>query len=435
MTAFSPKKVSFQTVGCRLNQYETERMAADLAACGFQRATRGEVADLYVINTCTVTHRADKDCRYLIRKACRENPEGRIVVVGCFVEVDPSGTARMEGVDVVIRNNEKERLAEILPQRLPELFNGCPSRREPAELTDFFQRNRAWIKVSDGCNQVCSYCLVTIVRGDLVCRPCREIVAEVNCLVANGYREIVLTGVNVGCYCDSSLVPAVSSFADLCRRILAETDIYRLRLSSLEPQTVTDELLDVFVQSRGRICRHWHIPLQSGSSRILKLMRRPYDRDMYAAKLSAIKQAVPNTIIGADVIVGFPGETEEDFDQSRSLTESGLVDYLHVFSYSDRAGTAAAEMPGKNHPQVIKVRNSELTSISNQLRFRAHQRQIGNILEVIPEFRKTTDGHYRGISDNYLRVKLPHGVAGGKEILKTRITAAHPEYLECEIVS
>ena len=410
-------------------------MAADLAACGFQRVTRGVPADLYVINTCTVTHRADRDCRYLIRRARRENPDGRIVVVGCFVEVDPSATAKLDGVDVVILNSEKDRLAEILSQRLPELFNGCPSQPQPAELTDFFQRNRAWIKVSDGCNQACSYCLVTVVRGDLVCRPFREIVAEVNRLVANGYKEIVLTGVNVGCYCDSELTPAVSSFADLCRRILAETDIYRLRLSSIEPQTVTDELLDVFTHSRGRICRHWHVPLQSGSSRILRLMRRPYDHDMFVAKIKAIKRVTPDSIIGADIIVGFPGETEEDFDQSRSLAQSGLVDYLHVFSYSDRVGTTAAEMPGKNSPQIIKTRNTELAAISNQLLFRSHQRQVGSILEVIPEFSKIADGHHMGISDNYLRVQLPPGVAGGKDILSTRITVAHPDYLECEIAS
>jgi threonylcarbamoyladenosine tRNA methylthiotransferase MtaB len=429
------KKISFQTVGCRLNQYETERMAAQLYPFGFRRAAAGEAADLYIINTCTVTHRADSDCRYLIRRANRENPSGRIVVVGCYVEHEPERVAAMEGVDVIVSNSEKDAIAEILPRKLPELFDREPDTNCSTAVADFHEHNRAWIKISDGCNQKCSFCLVTIVRGNLVNRPAREIIEEINALVANGYQEVVLTGVNIGYYSDRSTDPPVKNLAELCRMILSETDLHRLRLSSIEPQSVDHNIIDVYANSNGRICRHFHLPLQSASSRILRLMRRPYDRERYVEKAEQLKHAVPDTIIGADVIVGFPGETEEDFDQTYRLCESGVVDYLHVFSYSDRPGTAACEMPGKISPQTIKERNTLLTRISNDLRFASHRSHVEKTLEVISEHKRTPDGFYWGISDNYLRVKLPAGVGGGKEIVKVKITAAHPDYLEGEVIA
>ena len=421
MNSKATKKISFLTVGCRLNQYETEKMAADLAPFGFERANRGQPADLYIINSCTVTHRADKDSRYLVRRAKRENPNSRVVLVGCYVETDPEGIAELEGVDVVIRNNEKDRLAQILPQKLPTLFEGGAEIVCAPVLADFYQRNRAWIKISDGCNQTCSFCLVTIVRGELTCRPAMEIISEINQLVAHDYNEVVLAGVNIGYYSDREIDPPIKNFTELCGRILDSTELYRLRLSSIEPQTVTDELLELCAEHSDRICRHFHIPMQSGSSRILRQMRRPYDRERFLERVAAIKQAVPNVIIGADVIVGFPGETDEDFAASRTAAECGLIDYLHVFSYSDRPKTAAAEMPNKIRPQIIKERNAELTRVSNRLRHESHCRQIGQTLEVISE-HKTTRDVCLGVSDNYIKVRLPAEVAGRRAVVRVKIT-------------
>ena len=435
MTTRAIKKVLFLTVGCRLNQYETEKMAKDLAPYGFCRVRRGEPADLYIINTCTVTHRADRDCRYLIRKAARENPNARIVVVGCYVETDPVGIAGLDDVDIVIRNNEKQMIARILSERLPELFDTQADNGRSTDLKNIYERNRAWVKVSDGCNQSCSYCLVTIVRGELTIRPAGEIIDEINSLVVYGYREVVLTAVNMGYYKSDISHPPVNCFADLCRKILKETDIYRLRLSSLEPQTVTPELLDVFANSEGRICPHWHLPMQSGSSRILRLMRRPYDSEMFLKKLTVVKRTVPGTIVGVDVIAGFPGEKEDDFALSRSLAKSGLIDYLHVFSYSDRKGTSAMEMPNKIDPRIIKERVRELREISKELQYRAHQRQIGRCLEVISEFGINDDDGFLGVAENYLRVRLPAGVGGGKEIIKVNVTSAHEDYIEGDILA
>ena len=421
MNSKATKKISFLTVGCRLNQYETEKMAADLAPFGFERANRGQPADIYIINSCTVTHRADKDSRYLVRRAKRENPNCRVVLVGCYVETDPEGIAGLEGVDLVIRNSEKDRLAQILPQKLPTLFEAGGEIACAPVLADFYQRNRAWIKISDGCNQACSFCLVTIVRGELTCRPATEIISEINQLVAHDYNEVVLAGVNIGYYSDRETDPPIKNFTELCGRILDSTELYRLRLSSIEPQTITDELIDLCVKNSDRICRHFHIPMQSGSSRILKQMRRPYDREQFLERVAAIKQAVPNVIIGADVIVGFPGETDEDFAQSRTAAESGLIDYLHVFSYSDRPKTAAAEMPDKIRPQIIKERNMQLTRVSNRLYHESHCRQIGQTLEVISE-HKTTRDVCLGVSDNYIKVRLPAEVAGRRAVVRVKIT-------------
>ena len=434
MNQSAPKIVSFQTVGCRLNQYETERMAARLRPYGFRRAKGREPADLYIINTCTVTHRAASDCRYLVRRAARENPKGRIVVVGCYVEHEPDRLAAMDEVDVLIDNSEKDAIADILAQKLPDLFNRELDKSCSTELTDFHERNRAWIKISDGCNQRCSFCIVAIVRGVLKNRPAGEIIDEIINLVDSGYREVVLTGVNMGYYKDESAKRPVKNIAELCRLIVSETDLYRVRLSSIEPQTVTDELVDMFATSNGRICRHFHLPLQSGSLPILKLMRRPYGPETYLKKVATLKEAAPDTIIGADVIVGFPGETDEDFQLTRQLCESGSIDYLHVFSYSDRPGTTAAEMNGKLNPNVIKERNTILTHISNELRFKSHQCQVGKTLEFIAEHKRTAEGFHWGISDNYLRVKLPNGTNSGKDIVRVKITAAYEDHMKGDLV-
>lgn len=429
MTEHTPKKVAIQTVGCRLNQYESERIIAQLAPYGFERALPTEQAHLYIINTCTVTHRADSNCRNLIRRAVRTNPKGRIVVVGCYVDAESEMIAGMEGVDLVIDNRHKEDISRILPKEFPELFaDKSPTGCAPT-ISDFFEHNRAWIKVSDGCNQSCSYCIVTKVRGRLINRPASEVIDEINALVEGGYKEVVLTGVHIGHYKYHKAEPHVKNLAALCRLIFAETDLYRLRISSIEPQTIRDDFLDAYAGLNGRICHHMHVPMQSGSTRILKLMRRPYSPEQYHERLRAIKEAAPDSIIGADVIVGFPGETDDDFHQTRQLAEAGVIDYLHVFSYSDRKGTDAADMPDKVNPEVIKERNAVLTGVSDRLREMSHRRQIGNRLEVISEHKPNEHGGYWGISGNYIRVKLPGGKNRGRDIVAVDVDSATSEYV------
>ncbi len=434
MTPKATKTIAFQTVGCRLNQYETEKMAADLAQFGFERVNAGQPADLYIINTCTVTHRADKDSRYLVRRAKRDNPQSRVVLVGCYVETDREEAARMNGVDVVIGNHEKDQLPRILPSKLPALFDSSQKlSHEDRSLAEFHRRNRAWIKISDGCNQVCSFCLVTIVRGNLRCRPSDEIIYEISELSDHGYNEVVLTGVNIGYFRDKSAEPPIKNFTGLCDRILKSTALYRMRLSSIEPQTVTDDLVRLCADHSDRICRHFHLPLQSGSNRILKLMKRPYTREFFLERAAALRKAIPNALIGADIIVGFPGETEEDFADSCSIIESGLVDYLHVFSYSDRPGTAAADMTPKVSPQLIKDRSEILSNLSEKARATAFRRQVGQTLEVISE-HKGLPGECYGISDNYIKVKIPDRMAGQRHIIMIKVTTSQPDFVTGEPV-
>ncbi len=435
MSSVAQKKLSFQTVGCRLNQYETEKMVASLYPYGFRRTNHGEQADLYLINTCTVTHRADTTNRQLIQKAARENPNARIVVAGCYVDADAHEVIGMEAVDVIIPNHDKPRIVEILSERLSELFVGVPARVEVDSPGVFERQNRAWLKISDGCNQRCTFCVLPTVRGSLRNRPPLEILSEVRELQALGFQEIVLTGVNIGHYHSRTHEPRVKNLAQLCRLILDETDLPRLRLSSIEPQTVRDELLQVCADSRGRICRHFHVPLQSGSSRLLRVMRRPYDRDTYLQRVADARSSRPNTTVGADVIVGVPGETDEDFAQTVAVAESGLLDYLHVFSYSDRSGTAASATNGKVPREIIRDRRAVLTAISDRMWAKAHARQVGETLEVIAEQAGPKRGVRFGISDNYINVKLPLDFDGGRAIHHVKITSAAAGSVEGEVLN
>jgi threonylcarbamoyladenosine tRNA methylthiotransferase MtaB len=417
------KTVHFQTVGCRLNQYETEKMAAQLEPYGFERVD-SQAADLYVINTCTVTHRADRDSRYYIRRALRENPDTQVVVVGCYVEHEAERVAAMEGVDVLIFNDQKDAFAAILTEKLPSLFKEGPITPGEKWPRHRHGRNRAWMKISDGCSQRCTFCLVTKVRGDLVNRPAADIIEEIEEIAASGFNEVVLTGVNIGYYADKVATPPLLSLPDLVATILRDTSVHRIRLSSIEPQTVTDELVRLCATSGRRMCRHLHIPMQSGSTRILKLMKRPYDRDTYLRKLESIKQAIPDMVIGADVIVGFPGESDQDFQESVGVAESGLIDYLHVFSYSDRPGTDASEMPGKVPSKTTRDRQRTLSDLSEQLLRRALARQVGQVLEVIPEAAVASDGHHYAVADNFVRVRLDQAAGSGKSVYRVRITDA-----------
>ena len=353
--------------------------------------------------------------------------------MGCYVDHEPERIAGMEGVDVIVHNTEKEQIDKILPSRLPDLFTTEPDKSCSTYIEDFHDRNRAWLKISDGCNQWCSFCIITIVRGRLANRPAGEIVAEVNHLVSQGYRELVLTGVNMGYYHDKGREPKVKNLADLCRMIMAETDLGRMRLSSIEPQAVKEEMVQVYADSKGRICRHFHLPLQSASSEILRKMRRPYNQAIYVKRVEDLKAAVPGTTVGADVIVGFPGEAEEHFAQTRRLCESGLVDYLHVFSYSDRPGTTAAGLPDKVNPEVIRNRQKLLSEVSYELTRRNLERQVGQALEVIAEHKGEPDGSHFAVSDNYLKVKLPSAQYRGREIVPVLVTRAREDFLEGEV--
>ncbi len=435
MTNDALKKITCRTIGCRLNQYETEKMAASLYPYGFRRALPGETADLCLINTCTVTHRADQSSRQVISRTVRDNPGAKIVVIGCYVDAAPEQMTSLYGVTLALGNRYKDNLAEILALRFPDLFeNELANVIAPPPITDFSGHNRAWIKISDGCDHRCAYCILPLVRGPLKNRPARDIIKEINSLIAAEFDEIVITGLNMGMYHDRQAEPKIENLAALCRWLLRQTDFKRLRLSSVEPQTIDHDLIEVFAEAGERLCRHWHLSLQSGSPRILKLMRRPYTREDFIECVVALKKAQPNTIVGADIIVGFPGETDEDFNASKNLAESGLLDYLHVFSYSDRPGTEAEKMPDKINPKIIKKRNNLLVAVSRQVRKAAYLRQVGQTLGVIAENKKRDGNFFYAMADNFMRVKMPAHFKGGKKIARVKITRAFDDYLEGELL-
>ena len=434
--------VALETIGCRLNRYETERLARELAALGLRRVAAHDMADLYVLNTCTVTVRADADCRKLISRSIRTNKDAVVVVAGCYAVAERDRLTQLDGVSLVIGNDEKSRLSLILKDRFPHLFASPEStkaagesdavdaayhRFESDDSPNELSINRPMVKIGDGCDQGCAYCIVPTVRGPLVSVPVDDIINEITRLVKAGYDEAVLTAVHIGKYNDSGL-----TLAGLVQAILDQTAIRRIRLSSLEPNELDDALLDLIAHNTS-VCRYLHLPLQSGSDRILRLMRRPYTRSDYLSVVEKVKRANPGITIGCDLIVGFPGETDADFDASLRVLNSGFIDYGHIFSYSDRLGTAAAALPGKLPISVIKDRNRHAREISRINRRRHMDRQIGGILEVISEGRLQKGNFYWGVSDNYLKVRMPDNTGGGRRIIRFRPLNRIEDHLEGEI--
>lgn len=416
---------NISTLGCRLNQYESEKIASSLVARGFSRVLEGESAELQIINTCTVTHRADADSRQLVRRALRNQPESAVVIAGCFVDSNPAAAASIPGVSATLRNSQKSDFAYHLSPQLNQRFPLIASQlaRESSSASSpptFAGHHRAWLKISDGCNQWCSFCILPTVRGRLRNRPPEEIFEDLCGLSDRGYREIVITGINPGHYSSRSGSIEIRNLAELIRLMIREFPAIRFRISSIEPQTVRTELRELYADAPAQLCRHWHLPLQSGSFRILKLMKRPYDASYYMNLVNTLKKSRTGTVIGADVIVGFPGETDEDFQETYDLAKSSGLDYLHVFSYSDRQGTAASLISDKIHPQTIRERNRQLTELSYQLKQAAMKREIGSIAMVIAEGDEKLENRF-ATTDNFLRVLVPDGQAFGLEPVAVRI--------------
>lgn len=411
--------MALATVGCRLNQYETEKIAGELMHLGLQRRDFKQAADLYILNTCTVTGKADADCRKLINRAYRNNPEAVMVVTGCYVAAEKEMIAGMNGVDMVIGNDRKMDLARILKDSYPQLFltTGDSDYHSTDIMADdevagAHPPHRPMVQIGTGCNQNCSYCIVPKVRGGLVSFDSTTIIEEIASLAAEGYSEVVLTAVHIGKYKFDGL-----TLGRLVGEILKQTNIGRVRLSSLEPNELDDELL-AFVASHERVCRHLHLPLQSGSDMILRAMRRPYGRAAYLETIQRVKEANPDITVGCDVIVGFPGESDADFAYTLDILSSDYIDYGHIFSYSDRPGTEASEIIEKVPVQTIKSRNKQARTVCEKNRKRKLKQQIGKEIGVISERTPGRDGLYRGVSDNYLKVKFPQLAGGGREIVR-----------------
>jgi threonylcarbamoyladenosine tRNA methylthiotransferase MtaB len=381
-------KIAFDTVGCKLNQAESQLIARQFARAGYRLVAPDDGADIYVLNTCTVTHVADGKCRRLLNQARRHNPNALVVAMGCYAQRDRQELSQIKGVDLVLDNSQK---MDLLPRL--EQSGRLVRPRAASNQADF--RTRAFIKVQDGCNKFCTYCIVPLVRGREKSVPLERVIAEVKQLTAEGYKEVVLTGTEIGAYKDSGV-----GLKGLLQRILAEADVARLRLSSLQPQEITQELVGLWPDQR--LCRHFHLSLQSGSDSVLKRMGRRYTTAEYKRAVDLIRRVVPGVAITTDVIVGFPGETEAEFKESYNFAKQMNFARIHVFSYSPRPGTRAALMPQQVEDKIKRERSQRMLALARECLRDFRQKFLGKTLMVLWE--KDTGGLWSGLTDNYIRV-------------------------------
>lgn len=399
------------TLGCRVNQYESESIAADLELNGWSCAENEWDADFLIINTCTVTAKAAMQSRQAVRHAIREFPHATVLVTGCYVQADPLVFAEMPGVDYIIGNSDKHRIHEIIASK-PKSRSGRPNlvcgpirklRKFPASaLPNVNARARPYLKIQDGCDEFCTYCIVPHTRGPSRSLPTDNVVQRIARLGAHGAREVVLTGIHLGRY-GLDLSPATSLF-ELLRRIYAQNAIDRVRLSSIEPKELSTEIIQLAAKSP-RICRHFHIPLQSGDKAILRKMKRPYDPDFFKTLVWRIRDCMKDAAIGVDVLAGFPGEDENAFINTYNLLASLPISYLHVFPFSPRPGTPASRYPDPVDPKIIKQRCARLRQLSQDKKTAFYQIQLGRDTDVILEGEPDpVSGRLKGVSANYLNV-------------------------------
>ena len=422
------KTVAYYTLGCKLNYSETSTIARDLEKEGFEKVPFDQPADLYVINTCSVTENADRKCRQVVRQAQRSNPEGFVAVVGCYAQLQPEEIASIPGVDLVLGATEKFRLSDYLDNLQKNAFGEVHS----CEIgqADFYvgsyaigDRTRAFLKVQDGCDYKCTYCTIPLARGISRSDTLENVLRNAREIAAQGIREIVLTGVNIGDYGKGEFgnKKHEHTFLELVRALDEVPGIARYRISSIEPNLLRNEVIDYVAGSR-RFVPHFHIPLQSGSNDILKQMRRRYLRELYAERVARIRQAMPHACIGVDVIVGFPGETDAHFMETYEFLHGLDISYLHVFTYSERPDTPAAEMEGVVPVQERNRRSKMLRSLSEKKRRAFYRGQLGRSCTVLFE-GENKKGYIHGFTENYVKVKAPWNPALVGTVQRVRLSA------------
>jgi threonylcarbamoyladenosine tRNA methylthiotransferase MtaB len=415
----TPRSVAFYTLGCKLNYSETSGLERLFENAGYRALPFEESADVYVINTCSVTDFADQKCRNTVRRAMRKNPHALIIVVGCYAQLKPKEIADIPGVDLVLGAAEKFRILDFIGGLEKSTGKGLVRAGDVREANQFVSsfsfgdRTRSFLKVQDGCNYKCSFCTIPLARGASRSDTVEQVLINTQALADKGAQEIVLTGVNLGDFGNGTeviegLKPRKEAlFADLVREIDQQHAVARYRISSIEPNLLTDEIIGIVTES-SCFMPHFHLPLQSGNARILAQMRRRYTRDLYESRVLAIKRAMPHACIGVDVIVGFPGETDEEFLDTYQFIQSLPVSYLHVFTYSERPNTLAAELPGAVSMQTRKKRNEMLRSLSDQKQSDFYQSFVGQTRPVLFEVGGTeSKPMLTGFTDNYIKVELP----------------------------
>ncbi|WP_026569901.1 MULTISPECIES: tRNA (N(6)-L-threonylcarbamoyladenosine(37)-C(2))-methylthiotransferase MtaB [Sediminibacillus] len=433
--------VAFHTLGCKVNHYETEGIWRKFKEEGYERVDFDHQSDVYVINTCTVTNTGDKKSRQVIRRAIRKNPEAVVCVTGCYAQTSPGEIMEIPGVDVVVGTQHREKMIEYIEQhkRDRQPINGVSNIMknrvfEEMDVPVFTDRTRASLKIQEGCNNFCTFCIIPWSRGLLRSREPENVLKQAQQLVDAGYKEIVLTGIHTAGYGEDM---KDYNFAQLLRELETKVDgLKRIRISSIEASQITDEVIEVLDQS-DKIVRHLHIPLQSGSDTVLERMRRKYSADFYRGKIEKIKRALPGLAITSDVIVGFPGETEEEFQETYDFIREIGYSELHVFPFSKRTGTPAARMTDQVEDDVKNERVRRLIELSDQQAKEYASQYEGEVLEVIPEERfdeEAGDNIFVGYTDNYLKVKFEASDDMIGKIVRVKITKAGYPYNEGQFV-
>ena len=418
------RSVGVLTLGCKVNTYESEYVINELKKAGYEIKSFDDLCDVYIVNTCTVTNSSDAKSRKMIRQAIHRNPNACIVAMGCFIAANFD--YREKGLDIIIGNKDKSRIVELLEdyftnkEMIVDEYKNRLKEFEDMYISNFPGRTRAFVKIQDGCDNFCSYCIIPFVRGKCRSKEEEKVIEEVQSLIENGYKEIVLTGIHTGSYGTD----LDSSFADLLKRLVEIKGLQRLRISSIEATELNDDVLNVLKNSKVLV-DHLHIPLQAGSNEILKAMNRKYDLTYFFNKIEEIRKIRPNIAISTDVIVGFPGETEELFQQTLDTCKRLAFSKTHVFPYSERKGTASSRMNHKIDQSVIKERSRRLIECSKYLETDYMNSFLDTMVEVLIE--ETIDGYSYGHTSNYLHVKikgeLPHN-----EFIKVRIEKVEYPY-------
>jgi len=424
-------KVSVITLGCKVNQVESESINSEFQTAGYQPVARGKDTDVCIINTCTVTGKAAMQSRQAIRKAIRENPDAMIMATGCYAQSDPLALKKITGLHYIIANSDKHRIARIIISKNQHHYKNLT---EPIIIHNDIRnarclntnnspaigaRTRPFIKVQDGCDNFCTYCIVPYTRGPSRSLPSDKVMDEIRCHLQYGSKEIVLTGIHLGRY-GLDLNPK-TSLLNLLTRICKSDMICRSRLSSIEPNELTDELLHLAATS-DRVCHHFHIPLQSGDNKVLKKMNRTYDQQLFKELIEKIHSIMPDAAIGVDVMIGFPGETDDAFHNTYALIDSLPVSYLHVFPFSPRPNTPAFAFANQVDTDTIKNRRNKMLKLGKNKKAEFYNKMIAKILDVlIEEKRDAATGYLKGISSNYVRVMLDGKDCFKNKLIKCRI--------------
>ena len=430
--------VAFHTLGCKVNHYETEAIWQLFKAQGYERVEYENIADVYVINTCTVTNTGDKKSRQVIRRAVRKNPDAVIAVTGCYAQTSPAEIMAIPGVDIVVGTQDRVKMLDYIEQYKTErepinaVGNIMKNRvYEELDVPAFTDRHRASLKIQEGCNNFCTFCIIPWARGLMRSRDPKEVIRQAQQLVDAGYKEIVLTGIHTGGYGEDM---KDYNLAMLLRELEDKVvGLKRIRISSIEASQITDEVIDVLAHSK-IVVPHLHIPIQSGSDTVLKRMRRKYTMEFFADRLVKLKKALPGLAVTSDVIVGFPGETEEEFMETYNFIKDHQFSELHVFPYSKRTGTPAARMTDQIDEEVKNERVHRLIALSDQLAKEYASQFEGEVLEVIPE-EQMENGLYEGYTANYLKVHFPATDEMIGKLVKVKITKAGYPYNEGQFVT